>query len=162
MTLALRKLVFDQLTEPDKAGIRELSPDLILGIPRVMNDGQGRKWETYTSGQFTPIQIAMTAAVAVNRQALIGYDSPSVDNDTAEVLDRGAWHEEIKALLQDPDAVAVPMTLPEDVVPSDPEREYATLKDIALAQEGVEGELDGVLRVDPDQSEWSDVEPELP
>ena len=157
MTLALRKLIFDNLSEPDRQGVREVDPTLLLGEPVVYTDSGGAQWLCYTDSRWMQLQIAMLAAMSENLQDLKGYDSPYVDNDTQEITDREAYHQEMKTLLQDDSAVTTPMTLPADVTPSDTEAERPSFEDIRAAQEGSDGSLDSKLRL-PSLDSWTRVE----
>jgi len=158
MTIALRKSNVDQLDDTRKNAVSEIQPDLLLGDPEVMEDDQGRLWYTFSDSRWKPIQIAMLAAIGLNIDALQGYDSEYVDNETGEVTDRNALHEETKTVLQDSSFADPTMTLPENVTPSDPEADTPSHEDVCKAQEVNEGDLDEKMLVQPDMSNWSRVE----
>jgi len=159
MTLLLRKMLFTTLTPADRQGVREVSPTLLLGEPSEY-DRDGATWLAYTDSRWTPMHVAMIASMAVNLDALAGYDSPYVDNESGEITDREAYHEEMKALLQDPEQAPVPMTLPEDVEPSDPEADRPSLEDVRAAQEPQEGALNSAMRLTQSLDAYSRVEPQ--
>lgn len=144
MTVLLRKSLTDTFSPAIKAGVSELDPSLALGDPVLYEDENGAKWYGFTDARWREIQIAMLAATAQNAGRLSTYDSEYV-TDEGEVLDREALHEESKAVLQDPQEVDTPMTLPKDVTPSDPDADRPSMEDIRAAQDG--GSLNERMRL---------------
>jgi len=158
MTLALRKSEIDKLDEPHKNGVSEMDPTLMLGAPVVYEDESGKEWYCFSDSRWSLPQIAMLACIALNIDALKGYDSPYVDNETGEVTDRDALHQEALAMLQDPDVADPTLTLPENVAPSDAEATRPSFEDVRAAQEKNDGDLDGLMRVSVDTSAWTRIE----
>lgn len=156
MTLLLRKLVFDNLSAANQNGVREIDPALLLGVPRIVKDAGGAKWESYTSGQFTRRQMAMIGAMTANMDQLTTYDSPHVTDD-GEITDREAYHKEMVGVLQDESKVNHPMTLPGDVPPSDPEAEVPSLEDVLMAQEPSDMDFEATIRLVSSLEEYKDV-----
>jgi hypothetical protein len=147
VTVLIRKSLVDQFSPAIKTGVSELDPTLALGEPRIVEDENGAKWFAFRDGRWRQIQIAMLASTAQNAARLSTYDSQYV-TDEGEVLDRDALHEESKAVLQDPNEVDTPMTLPEDVTPSDPDADRPSMEDIRAAQEAQAGDLDPKFRLE--------------
>jgi len=147
MTVLIRKALVDTFSPAIRNGVSHLDPTLMLGEPVTRKDQDGALWYTFTSSRYTPIQIAMLASTAENAARLSTYDSEYV-TDEGEVLDREALHEESKTILQDPQEVDTPMTLPEDVAPSDPDAERPSFEDIRAAQESSAGSLDNRFRIE--------------
>jgi vancomycin resistance protein YoaR len=103
------------------------------------------------------LQIAMLASTAENAGRLSTYDSEYVTDD-GEVLDREALHEESKAVLQDPNEVDTPMTLPSGVAPSDSDADRPSMEDIRAAQESTSGSLDNRFRIERSVSAYTRAE----
>jgi hypothetical protein len=161
MTILIRKALVDTFSPAIKTGVSELDPTLALGEPRTVKDENGAKWLAFTDFRWREIQIAMLAATAQNAARLSTYDSQYVTDD-GEVTDRDALHEESKAVLQDPNEVDTPMTLPEDVTPSDPDADRPSMEDIRAAQEAQAGDLDSVFRIERSLDEYTRVDPDQP
>jgi hypothetical protein len=159
MTILIRKALVDTFSPAIKTGVSELDPSLALGEPQIHEDENGAKWYTFTDFRWRQIQIAMLAATAQNASRLSTYDSQYV-TDSGEVLDRDALHAESKAILQDSDEVDTPMTLPEDVTPSDPDADRPSMEDIRAAQEAQAGDLDPVFRIERSLDAYTRIDPE--
>ena len=147
MTVLIRKALVDTFNPAIKTGVSELDPTLALGEPVLYEDTDGAQWYGFSDSRWRPIQIAMLAATGQNASRLSKYDSEYV-TDEGEVTDREALHEESKTILQDPQEVDTPMTLPEDVTPSDPDAERPSFEDIRAAQESSAGSLDNRFRIE--------------
>jgi len=147
MTVLIRKSLVDTFSPAIRTGVSELDPTLALGDPVTVEDADGAQWQTFTDSRWRQVQIAMLASTAENAGRLSTYDSQYVTDD-GEVLDREALHEESKAVLQDPQEVDTPMTLPSDVTPSDPDAERPSMEDIRAAQESEAGSLDNRFRIE--------------
>jgi hypothetical protein len=161
MTVLIRKSLVDTFSPAIRTGVSELDPTLALGDPVTYEDTDGAKWFAFTDSRWQQIQIAMLAATAQNADQLSTYDSEYVTDD-GEVTDREALHEESKAVLQDPNEVDHPMTLPGDVTPSDPDADHPSMEDIRAAQEESAGSLDDTFRLDRSLDSYTRVDPEQP
>jgi len=157
MTVLIRKALVDTFNPAIKTGVSELDPTLALGDPVRVEDADGAQWHAFTDSRWRDIQIAMLAATAENAANLSTYDSEYVTDD-GEVTDRDALHEESKAVLQDPNEVDTPMTLPGDVTPSDPDADTASMEDIRAAQESEAGSLDNRFRIERSLDAYTRVE----
>jgi hypothetical protein len=147
MTVLIRKSLVDTFSPAIKTGVSELDPTLALGDPVTYEDAGGAKWYAFTDSRWRQVQIAMLASTAENAGRLSSYDSEYV-TDTGEVTDREALHEESKTVLQDPNEVDTPMTLPSGVTPSDPDADRPSMEDIRAAQESTSGSLDNRFRIE--------------
>jgi hypothetical protein len=161
MTIALSKTHIDQLDDVRKNAVSQMTPSLFLGDPVLMEDENGKQWYTFSDSRWSLMQVAMLACIGLNIDALKGYDSAYVDDETGEITDHDALHAEAVAALQDPGLVDPTMTLPEDVEPSDPDADRPSYKDVRAAQEPTGGDLDDKVRVSVDTSAWTRVETEL-
>lgn len=157
MTVLIRKNLVDQFSPAIKTGVSELDPTLALGDPVVYEDQNGAQWQASTDSRWRQLQIAMLASTAENAGRLSTYDSEYVTDD-GEVLDREALHEESKAVLQDPQEVDTPMTLPGDVTPSDPDAKRPSMEDIRAAQESEAGSLNNRFRIERSMDGYTRVE----
>ena len=158
MTITLSKTHIDKLDDTRKNAVSQIQPDLLLGDPVLYEDDTGKQWYAFSDSRWSLMQIAMLACIALNVEALKGYDSQYVDNETGEVLDQDALHQEGLAMLQDPDVADPTLTLPENVTPSDPEAARSSFEDVRDAQEKNDGDLDGLMRVSVDTSAWTRIE----
>jgi hypothetical protein len=158
MTIALSKTDIDQLDQPRKNAVSEIQPDLLLGDPVLYEDENGKQWYCFSDSRWTLFQVAILSCIGLNIDALKGYDSPYVDNETGEVTDRDALHEEAVAMLQDPNVADPTLTLPENVTPSDPEAARPSFEDVRAAQEKNDGDLDDKVLLHVDTSQWTRVE----
>lgn len=157
MTVLIRKALVDSFSPAIKTGVSELDPTLALGDPVVYEDQNGAQWQAFTDSRWRQVQIAMLASTAENAANLSTYDSQYVTDDGG-VTDREALHEESKAVLQDPQQVDTPMTLPGDVTPSDPDAGRPSMEDIRAAQESTSGSLDSRFRVERSLDGYTRVE----
>jgi hypothetical protein len=160
MTVLIRKALVDTFSPAIKTGVSELDPTLALGDPVTYEDENGAQWYGFSDSRWRPIQIAMLASTAQNAGRLSTYDSQYV-TDEGEVTDREALHEESKAVLQDPQEVDTPMTLPENVTPSDPDADRPSMEDIRAAQEPEAGSLDPRFRIERSLDGYTRSEPQL-
>jgi len=155
MTVALSKTHIDQLDDVRKSAVSQMTPSLFLGEPVLMEDENEKQWYTFSDSRWSRMQIAMLACIGLNIDALKGYDSAHVDDQTGEIIDHEALHAEAVAALQDPGLVDPTMTLPEDVEPSDPDAGRPSFEDVRAAQEPSDGALDNRMLVAPDTSDWT-------
>jgi len=147
MLVALSKDHIDQLDEVRQHAVSQIQPSLYLGDPVTYEDPDGTLWYGFSDGRWEKIQIAMLGTVAQNVGALKTYDSDYVDDETGEISDHDALHQEAKTELQDSSLVDPTMTLPENVEPSDPEATEPSFDDVRAAQEKNTGDLDTLMQL---------------
>jgi hypothetical protein len=163
MFVALSKDYFDQLDEVRQHVVSQIQPSLYLGEPGTYEDPNGNLWYGFSDGRWERVQIAMLGTIVQNVGVLKTYDSDYVDDETGEISDHDALHQEAKTDLQDSFLADPTMTLPENVEPLDPVADRPSFEDVRAAQEKIAGDLDSLMQLFSSvPGTWARVDEEVP